>query len=119
MVCSVIKNIRLKGLSLVLGENKKVFEEEPFYYNNDEKRLAAMKKTIGVKERYVVNKGTTSLDLANEAAKKLINKLNIDAKTIDAVIFVTQTPDYRYPGNAHVFHKYFGGGYFRKGNCCA
>lgn len=106
-------------MSLVLGENKKTIDDEPSYYNNDIKRLEIMKNTIGTKDRYISNSETTSLDLAQEAAEILINKLNIDAKTIDAVIFVTQTPDYRYPGNAYVFHKCFGGGDFRKGNCCA
>ena len=110
MVCSTIKNVRLKGLSLILGENKKNLAENPFYYNNDLKKLKSLQNTVGIDTRYITNPDTTSSDLALEAAEKLLAELKINAETIDAVIFITQTPDYKYPGNAYVIHKKLTGG---------
>ena len=41
---SVIKNMKIAGVSVILGENKRIFAQEPEYYNNDEKQLAKLKK---------------------------------------------------------------------------
>ena len=83
---SIIKNMKIAGISVVLGENKKVFAQEPEYYNNDEKQLAKLKKMIGFDTRYWANPETTTADLCQEAAKKLIGKMNIDVAEIDAII---------------------------------
>ena len=40
---SVIKNMKIAGVSVILGENKRIFAQEPEYYNNDEKQLAKLK----------------------------------------------------------------------------
>lgn len=105
---SIIKNMKISGISVVLGENKKVFAQEPEYYNNDEKQLTKLKKMIGFDTRYWANSETTTADLCQEAVSKLIKKMNIDVSEIDAIISVTQTPDYYMPGNAHVIHRNLG-----------
>ncbi|MBO5738835.1 ketoacyl-ACP synthase III [bacterium] len=105
---SIIKNMKIAGISVVLGENKKNFINEPEYYNNDEKQLAKLKKMIGFDTRYWANPQTTTADLCQEATKKLIKEMNINISNIDAIISVTQTPDYYMPGNAHVIHRNLG-----------
>lgn len=105
---SVIKNMKIAGVSVILGENKRIFAQEPEYYNNDEKQLAKLKKMIGFDTRYWANNETTTADLCQAAAKKLMDKMDIDISEIDAIISVTQTPDYYMPGNAHVIHRNLG-----------
>lgn len=65
-------------------------------------------KTIGVEERYIAAEEQTSSDLAYVAAEQLLKKLGWDRESIDALIFVTQTPDYRLPATACVLHKRLG-----------
>ena len=108
MAKSIFKNVSIKGVSIVLGEEKKVFANEPEYYNNDEEQLAKLKKMIGFDTRYWSKSETTTADLCRQAAKNLLEKLNIDKNTVDAIISVTQTPDYYMPGNAHVVHRDLG-----------
>lgn len=108
MAKSIFKNVSIKGVSIVLGEEKKVFANEPEYYNNDEEQLAKLKKMIGFDTRYWSKPETTTADLCRQAAKNLLEKLNIDKNTVDAIISVTQTPDYYMPGNAHVIHRDMG-----------
>lgn len=104
----VIKNIKIKGISIVLGENEVKFQNEPEFWNNDKVQLAKLQKMIGFDTRYRTNKETTTVDLCEQAATNLIKKLNIELSSIDAIIFATQTPDYYMPGNAHVIHRNLG-----------
>ncbi len=108
MAKTIIKNIRIKGISVILGENKIKFEDEPEYYNNDLNQLSKLKKMIGFDTRYRTNSNTTTSDLCEQAAKKLIEGMGINITTIDAIISVTQTPDYYMPGNAHIIHRNLG-----------
>lgn len=55
---------------------------------------------IGVKERHVVGKSETSLDLAYEAANKVLANTNRD--NIDFLLLCTQSPDYFLPTTACV-----------------
>ena len=108
MAKAVIKNIKIKGMSIVLGENEIKFENEPEFYNNDPVQLDKLKKMIGFDTRYRTNPETTTADLCEQAAKNLIDKLDITPDSIDGIIFATQTPDYYMPGNAHVIHRNLG-----------
>ena len=57
-------------------------------------------KMIGVERRYWVDEKTTTLDLCAAAGKKLLSELNWEPETIDAILFVSQTPDFRLPASA-------------------
>lgn len=59
----------------------------------------------GILSRCTAIQEQTASDLSYEAAKHLINKKNIQLATIGAIVFVTQTPDYRIPSSACVLHK--------------
>ena len=108
MAESIIKNVSIKGMASVLGENKIKFEQEPQYYGNSEKQLQKLKTMIGFDTRYWVKEGTTTADLCEQAARNIIKELHIELNSIDAIISVTQTPDYYMPGNAHVIHRNLG-----------
>ena len=105
MAKSHFNNVTIKGMSITLGENKRVIDDDPFYYNNDDAFLARLKKTIGFGTRYVAAQDTTTCDLCEDAARRLLCETKISVNDIDAIIFVTQTPDYFMPGNAHVIHE--------------
>ncbi len=99
----ILKGATISGMSITLGENKRNIDDEPLYYNNDTSFLKRLKRTVGFGTRYEANKNTTTCDLCYDAAKRLMNEMNISS--VDAVIFVTQTPDYHMPGNAHIIHQ--------------
>ncbi|MCC7385316.1 MAG: ketoacyl-ACP synthase III [Deltaproteobacteria bacterium] len=56
---------------------------------------------IGVIEHREARPGTTSADLAIAAAGPLLERLGWPLDSIDALVFVTQTPDFYFPGSAH------------------
>ena len=99
-----LKNARLAGCSIVLGEKKHHIDDEPDLYNNDPAQLAKLKDIIGMGVRYSAGATTTTSDLCEQAARQLMDALAVDASAIGGIVSVTQTPDYRMPGNAHVLH---------------
>tara|TARA_B100001057_G_scaffold471355_1_gene533607 strand:- start:667 stop:1644 length:978 start_codon:yes stop_codon:yes gene_type:complete len=52
----------------------------------------------GIEKIWYTKKNQTALDLAYEAGRKLLKK--VDKKSIDTLIYVTQSPDYFLPSNA-------------------
>lgn len=62
----------------------------------------------GVFNRHIAAKDETAFDLACEAVKKLFSSGQIDKKSIQGIIFCTQSPDYIMPSNSFLLHKHFG-----------
>lgn len=65
-----------------------------------EKQLTNFIETTGVKERRIAKEEICSSDLSYDAAINLFKKTGIDPNEIDALIFISQTPDYRVPGTS-------------------
>jgi 3-oxoacyl-[acyl-carrier-protein] synthase III len=57
-------------------------------------------KATGIVSRRVANSDDCSSDFCYHAAARLIDDMNIDKTSLDMVIFVSQTPDYRLPSTA-------------------
>ena len=59
----------------------------------------------GIKLRYISNENETALKLGLEAAKNLISKNKIRPSEIDALIFVSQTPEYFLPATSCIIQE--------------
>lgn len=99
-----IPGARLDGCSVVLGENRRVIDDEPEYWGHDREQLRKLRDMIGMDARYAADEGTTTCDLCEQAAHSLLKALGLVPEDVGAVVSVTQTPDYAMPGNAHLLH---------------
>ncbi len=57
-------------------------------------------KMTGVEKRHVASAEITTSDLCFRAAEELFDNSKVEREQIDAVLFFTQTPDYRLPATA-------------------
>jgi 3-oxoacyl-[acyl-carrier-protein] synthase-3 len=57
-------------------------------------------KMIGVQRRHWTSAETSTSDLCLVAGRKLLKDLGWDAASVDAIVFVSQTPDFRLPSTA-------------------
>lgn len=73
-------------------------------YNGDIKKAQRIKKSIGLNTRYITDSETTTLDLCFQASLSIFANHSIKLDEIEAIIFVTQTPDFLQPNNAHILH---------------
>lgn len=100
---SAIKNISLKGLSVCVPKD---VERTIDYSWIDESERHAFIKNIGIEERRVANKKTTTADLCEKSTIELLNNLNWNRDSIDVLIFVSQSPDYILPATSTILqHK--------------
>ena len=54
----------------------------------------------GIRTRHVVSDGETALDMAERAARKLMDEYGINAEDVDFVLLCTQSPEYKLPTSA-------------------
>ena len=71
-------------------------------------RIEDIAKRSGVVARRIVNKDETALDLAVSACESLFTTHPTLKESVDGIIFCTQTPDHRIPGNATILHDRLG-----------
>lgn len=65
-----------------------------------EKAVDDVVKLIGVQSRRQVEPGVTTRDLCRAAGARLLEQLGWAPDSVDAILFVSQTPDYRLPATA-------------------
>lgn len=100
---SEVKHISLRGLSACVPTH--IERTMDYTWISEEERKMFVKST-GVEERRVANEKTTTADLCEKATNALLDKLQWDRGSIDAVILITQSPDYILPGSAAILqHK--------------
>lgn len=73
-----------------------------------EKEITRIIKATGIREVTVAEEGMTSSDYAFEAARRLIDEININVSDIDGLIFLTESPDYIIPNTAAVLQQRLG-----------
>lgn len=100
-----LKNFKVSGISSVVPEQEKLITDDRLLYNGDEKRIKRVINSSGFYKRRIADIDVTTSDLCFQAAKDLINKLGIDKNEIDALLFISYTPDYLMPATSYVLHK--------------
>lgn len=104
MAKSNMQGVCVRGVVTCVPAKEKCIDDETDLFGGNLKQIARLKKTIGLDRRRVVEDGTTALDLCATAATHLFDSMNVEASSIDGMIFVTQTADYPQPCNAAVLH---------------
>ena len=106
MAQSSLARCRIAGVSTCVPSG--VFDnlEDIDGFSRDEvRKVVAM---AGVKQRFVSDGSICSSDLCLTAARDLLAGLGWEADSIDALILVTQTPDYFLPSTSCVLHRELG-----------
>lgn len=85
-----------------------VFNNQKDTAQFDPKEVRKVVAMAGVKERRVADDSICSSDLCLQAAKRLLGELSWSPESIDALIFVTQTPDYFLPSTSALIHRDLG-----------
>lgn len=64
--------------------------------------------SIGIKEKRFVDNNVCASDLCYKAAEKLFEDNNIERESIDMLLFLSQTPDYKIPATAPILQHRLG-----------
>jgi 3-oxoacyl-[acyl-carrier-protein] synthase-3 len=97
-------DVKIAGIVTCVPPHEKCIDDELELFGGNVKQLERLKKTIGLFKRRVVDDATTAADLCEQAARRLLDASGLPLDEVDAMICVTQTPDYSQPCNAAVLH---------------
>lgn len=103
---NALKNVRILGIQCAVPRNVICNE----FFTTTFSRMDVEKTTemTGVKSRHFVDQNTCTSDLCIIAAKKLMSDLSWEPSSIDGIIFLSQTPDYRLPATSCVIQDILG-----------
>ncbi len=90
----------IKAISYYLPE--KVMTNEELVKEFPEWSVDKVAQKVGVDSRHLAASDETAGDMAEKAARKLFEEYQIDPKSIDFLMFCTQSPDYFLPSTACV-----------------
>lgn len=99
-------NISIAGLAAAVPEHIQTLEEAA---KLNPAQVRSFQKHTGVLQRHISITRQTSLDLGCAAAKKALQKARWDAGSLNALVFMSQTPDFNAgTGNAFLAHYLLG-----------
>lgn len=99
-------DIVIRGISSVLPSQ--LIDNDSFLDRFSKSEIDSISKLSGVHRRYFCNPNTTTADLCTSAARHLLSRLSWEPNTIDALIFITQTPSNRMPASSAQIHSNLG-----------
>lgn len=102
----ILNGIGIKGVSCAVPSNK--IDMTEYYGQFGKDNVDSVIKMTGVKSAYRTPEEQTASDLCFVAARNLLQEKCIPPEEIGALVFVSQTPDYRLPATACVLHKRLG-----------
>ncbi len=98
------ENKKITGLLTIIPENIVKFDDEIGYYNFSEKQCKKLKLIMGYEEKRVVKNHTCSSDLCEFGMNYLFDNNLLKRDEVDALVMVTQSPDYFMPATSNVLH---------------
>ncbi|MDX2002139.1 MAG: ketoacyl-ACP synthase III [Chitinophagales bacterium] len=100
-----LNNVAIKGIAASVPNEVQSNSDLALIPEKDRDLLI---RTTGIKYRRVAKFGTCASDLCLAAAEKLMASLQWEKESIQALVFVTQTPDYITPASAIVLQQRLG-----------
>lgn len=99
-------NIGIKVISATVPHKVVKTSSLTDYYTEEEldKFIAA----TGVEERRFADEGMCASDLCEASALQIFNETNIKREDIDALFFISQSPDYKIPGTSVILQDKLG-----------
>src|SRR5579871_2034190 len=98
MASVALNGVRLAGIASTLPDRIRTVEDEARLFGAEE--MAKTSKTIGVRQRHVAPPEICTSDLCHHAAERLLADLGWARDSVEALIFVSQSPDYELPSTA-------------------
>ncbi|MDR1855754.1 MAG: ketoacyl-ACP synthase III [Desulfovibrio sp.] len=95
-----VRGARLRAVSAVVPGNAVDVREEMLAQGADVEKAARFSDVSGLAVRRVAPEGVTASDLCAVAAGRLLDAMDIDRESVDALLFVTHCPDFPLPASA-------------------
>lgn len=106
MARSLFHTISISGIAAVVPPEEIRLEDELQYFGGNVAKAKRVTQLVGIDRRRVAAPGVTAADLCQQAAEHLFAGMHIGKDSVEALVFVSQTPDYKLPPTACILqHK--------------
>lgn len=102
---TTIDGVRIAGIASAVPSTKRTLNETAAAAGISEQEAGKIAKMTGIKARYVAPQTICTSDLSFAAAEQLFRTLPWERDSIDALLFVSQTPDFALPATACLLHE--------------
>lgn len=102
------RNKKITGVLSILPKREITFEEEISNYNFSEAKSLKLKRAMGYNKHRVAALGQCSSDFCIAGLQYLFENNLLNKDDIDALILVTQSPDYFMPPTGNIIQGHFG-----------
>ncbi len=102
------KNKKITGILTILPKRVVTFEEEMGNYNFPEKKSLRLKKIMGYNTHRIAVERQCSSDFCVHGLEYLFDNGQLKKDEIDALLFVSQSPDYFMPPTSNLIQGHFG-----------
>jgi 3-oxoacyl-[acyl-carrier-protein] synthase-3 len=96
------KNKAITGILSIVPDKELFFDDEMKNYDSSYEVAMKLKETMGYNKHRMVDSGTCVSDLAVYGLQYLFDHKLLNKEEIDALILVTETPDYLIPPTSNV-----------------
>ncbi|MBP2230507.1 3-oxoacyl-[acyl-carrier-protein] synthase-3 [Azospirillum agricola] len=110
MVASNLDGVALRGVVGCVPEGRDTTADLALRFGDE--AAARIAKATGIEARHIAAPGQCTSDLAERAARRLLDGLEWEAASVDLLVLVTQTHDHALPGSGALLHHRLG---LRKG----
>lgn len=100
-------SFRISAVIGVIPSSVSYFDDEISNYTHDVSNSQKLKEVMGYGEHRVVTGNLTTSDLASAGMEELISRGLLSADEVNALFFISQTPDYVIPPTSCVLHGQF------------
>lgn len=100
-------SFRISAVIGVVPSSISYFDDEVLNYTHDPSSSLKLKEIMGYGEHRVVTGNTTACDLASAGIAELVSRRLVRSDEVNALFFISQTPDYVIPPTSSVLHGQF------------
>ncbi|MGO9022307.1 MAG: 3-oxoacyl-ACP synthase III family protein [Syntrophobacteraceae bacterium] len=98
MASGRVCGIKVAGIAAAVPGFKRALIDERLAFTQDE--IRKISEYTGILSRHIAPEGMCASDLCHCAAERLLDELGWSRDSVDALIFVSQTPDYILPATS-------------------
>lgn len=98
------KDKKISGIALIVPENERAFVDDMKLFNADERRSARLAKVMGYDKHRIAPDDVAASDMVEFGLNRLFESGDLKKDEIDALIYVTASPDHFLPPTSRILH---------------
>ena len=100
-----IKNVSLRGVTGTVPDNPVKSADLPIFTQEE---ADTFDRTVGIRNRYIAPDSICSSDLCQDAGERLLEALGWEKESVDVLLFVSVTGDYKTPPTSAILQDRMG-----------